>query len=154
MDYSTGLKGFRLYDIKKKVFFISRDVLFFEDFFPFHVVKDNVDVVPTVNFLEEIVLPCSFENTIPTIHQLNNISVDDNDIFGVIPDVYDTNIIPHDLNNISVDAFSIDLAICNNASHELDDFAPNHNNTSASIVESSTSMPYVSNDIAVIKNPL
>lgn len=41
MGYSNGVKGFRLYDIAKRIFFVSRDVLFFEDLFPFRTLKDD-----------------------------------------------------------------------------------------------------------------
>lgn len=35
LEYITGKKGFHLYDIESESFFISRDVKFFEDIFPF-----------------------------------------------------------------------------------------------------------------------
>lgn len=41
MGYTAGVKGFKLYDIAKKFFFVSRDVLFFEHLFPFHSMKNS-----------------------------------------------------------------------------------------------------------------
>lgn len=83
----------------------------------------------------------------------HNTLVDNSDTFGVIPDVDDTNIITHDCDNIGTNTFSGDLDYCNDASHELDELAPNHNSTSAPNLESSTSGPLVPNDIAFITNP-
>lgn len=56
MDYPAGVKGYRLYDITKKQFFVSRDVLFFEDLFPFHTLVP-ADGSSITNFLADFVLP-------------------------------------------------------------------------------------------------
>lgn len=37
VGYPFGKKGWRLYDLEKKEFFVSRDVVFKEDEFPFSV---------------------------------------------------------------------------------------------------------------------
>lgn len=36
IGYPPGVKGYRLYDITKRQVIRSRDVVFFEDYFPFH----------------------------------------------------------------------------------------------------------------------
>ena len=51
-----GMKAYKLYDIQEKQVFVSRDVVFHEDIFPFHTVNgiDNlVDPFP------DLVLPTS-----------------------------------------------------------------------------------------------
>ncbi|XP_060675585.1 uncharacterized protein LOC132804998 [Ziziphus jujuba] len=53
LGYPFGKKGWKLFDLDKKEFFVSRDVKFFEDVFPFgnpgavNIIPDNI--VPTVN---------------------------------------------------------------------------------------------------------
>lgn len=44
MGYPFGQKGWRLYDLERKVYFVSRDVIFFENKFPF----SNIDKAPNV----------------------------------------------------------------------------------------------------------
>ncbi|XP_075096392.1 uncharacterized protein LOC142174489 [Nicotiana tabacum] len=41
MGYSTSQKGYRLYSLKDKKFFVSRDVTFREDVFPFLMLKEG-----------------------------------------------------------------------------------------------------------------
>ena len=41
MGYPLGYKGYRLYNIQTRKFLISRDVVFYEDIFPFHTVSPN-----------------------------------------------------------------------------------------------------------------
>lgn len=61
MGYHHGIKGYWLYDIENKKFFLARNVIFHEDIFPFHnmnIQEEIVDsfpnlVLPTsLNFLE------------------------------------------------------------------------------------------------------
>ena len=40
MGYPFGKKGWRLYDLESKVFFVFRDVKFIEDVFPFATPED------------------------------------------------------------------------------------------------------------------
>ncbi|KAH7545427.1 hypothetical protein FEM48_Zijuj01G0092700 [Ziziphus jujuba var. spinosa] len=53
LGYPFGKKGWKLFDLDKKELFVSRDVKFFEDVFPFgnpgavNIIPDNI--VPTVN---------------------------------------------------------------------------------------------------------
>ena len=49
-----GMKGYRLYDLQTKQFFISRNVIFHEHIFPFHASQSNHTVV---NPFIDIVLP-------------------------------------------------------------------------------------------------
>ncbi|XP_075095514.1 uncharacterized protein LOC142173765 [Nicotiana tabacum] len=44
MGYSISQKGYRLYDLKAKRFFVSRDVTFQENIFPFQTMKKGVDL--------------------------------------------------------------------------------------------------------------
>lgn len=55
MGYTVGVKGYKLYDIQKKQFFISRDVLFFEHLFPFASISTHEG--PTNDFFDNMVLP-------------------------------------------------------------------------------------------------
>lgn len=41
LGYPVGVKGYQLYDISKRQLFVSRDVVFFEDVFPFHTISDD-----------------------------------------------------------------------------------------------------------------
>ena len=43
MGYGTTQKGYRLYDLQNKIFFISRDVCFHEHIFPFHSCTMDAD---------------------------------------------------------------------------------------------------------------
>lgn len=52
-------KGYKLYDITKQQLFVSRDVLFFENLFPFHTTQQK-EVLPP--FLETFVLPKSLSD--------------------------------------------------------------------------------------------
>lgn len=54
LGYPPGVKGYRLYDIQRKHFFISRDVVFHENVFPFNSESnqpENIDSFP------DLVLP-------------------------------------------------------------------------------------------------
>ena len=51
VGYPVGYKGYKLYDLENKRFFISKDVKFIEDEFPFHNPvqgSTDVDEFPTV----------------------------------------------------------------------------------------------------------
>ena len=41
MGYSPRIKGYKLYDIQSKQIFISRDVVFYENIFPFHTLVSS-----------------------------------------------------------------------------------------------------------------
>ncbi|XP_022150855.1 uncharacterized protein LOC111018899 [Momordica charantia] len=58
-EYPPGIKAYRLYDITNQKFFISRDVVFHEDVFPFHKVteKDGISD-PFHGFVSPKVLHC------------------------------------------------------------------------------------------------
>lgn len=57
VGYPQGVKGFKLYDIEHKKFFISRDVVFHEEIFPFHNITTHGDVP---DIFPNLVLPKSF----------------------------------------------------------------------------------------------
>lgn len=44
---SLGIKGYKLYDVVSKHIFLSRDVVFHEDMFPFHTVVEADHLVDT-----------------------------------------------------------------------------------------------------------
>nr|XP_009801332.1 PREDICTED: uncharacterized protein LOC104247084 [Nicotiana sylvestris] len=51
LGYAAHQKGYRLLDLENKVFFISRDVVFYGDIFPFHIAEDSseslfLDITP------------------------------------------------------------------------------------------------------------
>lgn len=75
MGYPSGVKGFRLYDVHKKTFFISRDVLFFEDLSPFNTVRNhNASSCPS-DFFDQFVLPCSHNDiSDATDHMMSSLS--------------------------------------------------------------------------------
>ena len=45
LGYSPGMKGYKLYNIATKQFFVSRDVVFHENVFPFHNNDSSHDMV-------------------------------------------------------------------------------------------------------------
>ncbi|KAL5849283.1 hypothetical protein ACOSQ4_007296 [Xanthoceras sorbifolium] len=61
MGYPPDMKGYRLYDIITKQFFISRDVIFHEDIFPFHTINSSASTL--VNPFPELVLPIASLDT-------------------------------------------------------------------------------------------
>ena len=65
MGYGTTQKGYKLYDLENKVFFISRDVVFTESIFPFHI-HVNAD-------MQAIVLDDAIQVSIPVL----NVKADD-----------------------------------------------------------------------------
>ena len=63
IGYPTGIKGYKLYDLKTKQVFVSRDVVFHEHLFPFHsmIPPDSlIDLFPYV------VLPIPASDLIPS----------------------------------------------------------------------------------------
>ena len=57
MGFPSGIKVYKLYDIAKRKFFISRDVLFFEELFSFHSIKEK-DILIFYDLLEQFFIPC------------------------------------------------------------------------------------------------
>lgn len=55
--YPIGMKGYRLYNIQAKQVFVSRDVIFHEEVFPFHFITDASSLVDP---FPDLVLPNSF----------------------------------------------------------------------------------------------
>ncbi|XP_070015500.1 uncharacterized protein [Nicotiana sylvestris] len=72
LGYAAHQKGYRLLDLENRVFFISRDVVFYEDIFPFHISEESseplfldITPVPRQDFDEEpnVVVVSSVANT-------------------------------------------------------------------------------------------
>lgn len=72
LGYPPGMKGYRLFDIENKRFFVSRDVVFHENVFPFHTV--HMDDVLSDPF-HDIVLP-SLATVLPSYGSQPSISSD------------------------------------------------------------------------------
>lgn len=49
MGFSSTQKGYRLYDLDTRTFFISRDVVFGEEIFPFKLLKSNEENFPLLS---------------------------------------------------------------------------------------------------------
>lgn len=49
MGFSSTQKGYRLYDLDTRTFFISRDVVFGEEIFPFKLLKSNEEIFPLLS---------------------------------------------------------------------------------------------------------
>ena len=56
IGYPQGVKGYKLYDINEKQFFISRNVVFHETIFPFHKLNHDTDQIDPFS---QLVLPNS-----------------------------------------------------------------------------------------------
>ena len=51
LGYPPGIKGYKLYDVQNKQIFISKDVIFHEEIFPFHTVTNSdklIDPFPDI----------------------------------------------------------------------------------------------------------
>lgn len=87
VGYPAGIKGYRLYDLQIKKFFVSRDVIFHETIFPFHGLS-NTDIP---NHFPDLVLPKSFDISTITNLYLGVTATTD---ATIIPDVTDATAIP------------------------------------------------------------
>lgn len=56
VGYPPGLKGYKLYDILSKTFFISRDIVFHEHIFPFQSIPHHFNII---DYFPDLVLPIS-----------------------------------------------------------------------------------------------
>jgi hypothetical protein len=54
LGYPQGVKGYRLLDLDTRQIFVSRDVIFYENSFPFHTSQHSIPLVPTTT---SMVLP-------------------------------------------------------------------------------------------------
>lgn len=71
VGYPSGVKGYKLFDITKGTFFVSRDVLFFEELFHFHSISQEAATI-THDFLDQFVMPCSLFETPTTVMPHNH----------------------------------------------------------------------------------
>ena len=62
IGYPPGMKAYRLYDIERKTIFISRDVTFLDQHFPFHSISTN-DHSELENAFHDLVLPIPILDT-------------------------------------------------------------------------------------------
>lgn len=66
IGYPPGMKGYRLYDIQTKQVFISRDVIFHEEIFPFHTIASTSNLFDP---FPDLVLPVpSFSGPVSPSH--------------------------------------------------------------------------------------
>ena len=61
MGYGTRQKGYKLYDLQNRVFFVSRDVVFNESIFPFQTQCFD-DIQDSVSSIESSDLPVRFDD--------------------------------------------------------------------------------------------
>lgn len=129
---------------KRKVFFISKDVLFFEVGFPFHAVKDKVDNMPTENFLGQFVLPCSpdtlFLLCILILIYLFAMML----MMAMILLILLIILVLILLLNLN------DVVVCIDISRDLDAIVDTHVNTPTPVMECPASTPTASNDTTII----
>lgn len=70
MSYPPGMKGYKLFYIERKIFFVSWDVVFHEGIFPFlNIPADGNSVDP----FPDLVLPCAMDFQ---VDPLPNVSTD------------------------------------------------------------------------------
>jgi len=60
LGYKDGAKGFSLFDMNQKNIFVTRDVIFYENHFPFY--KDNIDTNLDTHDTFKHLLPSIFYN--------------------------------------------------------------------------------------------
>lgn len=73
MGFPPDMKSYNLYDITKKKFFVSRDVLFFEELYHFHSIKEDGKSI-SHDFIEQFVMLC------PLFDHLEEKSITENPI--------------------------------------------------------------------------
>ena len=84
VGYPQGYKGYKLYSLDTKKFFVSRDVVFHESIFPFQTISQP-QVIPDP--LLDLVIPIPLTNTLPnpdqntsqSLHPPNSFTLDPND---------------------------------------------------------------------------
>lgn len=81
LGYPPGMKSYRLLDIENRIIFVSRDVVFHEDIFPFHKIilpKNVINPFPNL-VLPNIVSPSSGHDTMNTNTSSADMNVVDED---------------------------------------------------------------------------
>jgi len=89
VGYPIGCKGFKLYSLDTKKFFVSRDVVFHESIFPFQTISQN-QVIP--DSLLDLAIPILFTNTLPNPDQ--NTSQPTQTFVSSIQDLSDPPLVP------------------------------------------------------------
>lgn len=72
MGFPIGMKGYKLYGITKRKIFVSKDILFFEELFPFCSTKEDTNFV-TYDFLEQFVTHCPLFNISEKTNDLSHV---------------------------------------------------------------------------------
>ncbi|KAL4572890.1 hypothetical protein LXL04_019678 [Taraxacum kok-saghyz] len=103
VGYPSNMKAYKLYDLAKHEFVISRDVVFHESIFPFK----NIDSIqPATSFFDQFVIPVATNDEIPFNTQIPDISPDShsfdhNPISGSSSDSNTSHPSPHQNPNIA-----------------------------------------------------
>ena len=74
MGYPSGMKAYKLYDVSKRKLFVSKDVLFFKEKFPFQSIKENNKPI-SHDFIDHFVIPCPLFDHLGSKNTIEN-SVD------------------------------------------------------------------------------
>ncbi|XP_068661006.1 uncharacterized protein [Aristolochia californica] len=84
LGYPAGVKGYKFYDVESKQVFISRDVVFHEDIFPFHTITSLAqitdpfpDLVLPHSSIQAPSLPKLDSSPIPASPAISDVTVDD-----------------------------------------------------------------------------
>ncbi|KAL4332005.1 hypothetical protein GQ457_07G011040 [Hibiscus cannabinus] len=101
LGYPKNIKGYRLYDLQNRNVFVSRDVIFCEDTFPFQKDIDKFVVLPACEnqyFIEESLVKNVHKNNLPQVSEIPvRQHVTSNDLSGsselsVIPEGVDNSV--------------------------------------------------------------
>ena len=82
VGYPQGYKGYKLYSLDTKKFFVSRDVVFHESIFPFQTISQP-QVIPDP--LLDLVIPIPITNTLPNPDQTSSQSPQPTNRFNHYP---------------------------------------------------------------------
>ena len=82
MGYPLRIKGYKLYDMTNMKFFISRDVLFFEERFPFQSIKEDNKHI-SHDFIDQFVIPS------PLFDHLENKGITKNLVDNTLESLYE-----------------------------------------------------------------
>nr|GMC77861.1 uncharacterized protein LOC109192811 [Ipomoea batatas] len=81
LGYPNGVKGYKLYDLKTREVFISRDAVFYENIFPYNTVKSSNAQAPHSEIILPVVAP--IEDIIPPNVHSPNISPSTNNLADI-----------------------------------------------------------------------
>nr|GLL44368.1 uncharacterized protein LOC109166016 [Ipomoea trifida] len=81
LGYPNGVKGYKLYDLKTREVFISRDAVFYENIFPYNTVNSSNAQAPHSEVILPVVAP--IEDIIPPNVHSPNISPSTNNLADI-----------------------------------------------------------------------